>query len=166
MLNSFKLDEEEIRNITTGIAIKGTSITMKFREIDSLIREAVSEVSSLAEVPNISYESLDGTIGEIEGLTNRIRAFGGIASEYYSEVDKEFYRSQDKVSNDLSNIVLNEIQVYDNLDLKSKVQSYGRYGAGSIETPMLKLEDILNESSVNNAPKKSPRRPCGAVDFF
>ena len=54
MLNSFKLDEEEIKSITNDIAGKGTFITAKLRELDSLIREAVSEVSSLAEVPNIS----------------------------------------------------------------------------------------------------------------
>ena len=166
MLNSFRLDEEEIKRITTGIAGKGTSITTKLRQIDSIIKEAVSEVNSLAEVPDLGYESLEGSIREIESLTNKIRGFGNIADEYYSEVDKEFFKGQEKVTNDLSNLVLNEIQIYDDLNLKSKVQSDGRYGAGSIETPMLKLEDILNESSVNNAPKKSPRRPCGAVDFF
>ena len=149
MLNSFKLDEEEIRNITTDIANKGTSITAKLRQIDTLIKEAVSQVNSLEDVPDIGYESLSDSIREIENLTDKIRRFGGIANEYYSEVDNEFYKKQDKVSNDLSNIVLNDIQVYDNLHLKPKAQSYGRYGAGSIETPMLKLEDILNESSVN-----------------
>ena len=69
MLNSFKLDEEEIRRITTGIAGKGTSITMKLREINSIIREAASEVNSLAEVPDIGYESLEDSIREIENLT-------------------------------------------------------------------------------------------------
>ena len=155
MLNSFKLDEEEIRRITTGIAGKGTSITTKLRQIDSIIKEAVSEVNSLAEVPDLGYESLEGSIREIESLTNKIRGFGGIAEEYYSEVDKEFFKGQEKVTNDLSNLVLNDIYIYDDLNLKSKVQSYGMYGSGTIQRQLISLSDILNESSVNNALKDS-----------
>ena len=153
MLNSFKLDEEEIKSITNGIASKGTSITMKLRQIDAEIKSAVSEVNSLEEVPDISYESLNDNIREIENLTAKIKSFGGIADEYYSEVDKEFYTGQDKVTNDLSNLVLNEIQIYDDLNLKPMVQKSGGYGAP--QRQLIDLSNILNETSVNNALKDS-----------
>ena len=101
-----------------------------------------NNVNSLAEVPDLGYESLEGSIREIESLTNKIRGFGGIAEEYYSEVDKEFFKGQEKVTNDLSNLVLNEIYIYDDLNLKSKVQSYGIYGSGTIQRQLTEFAEL------------------------
>lgn len=158
MFNSFKLNEDEIKSCSENIYQKGNVVCGHLRNLDSTFKSAASVINSLSEISHMNYNSLDGRIKELQRINEKIERFKKLPKEYKSEVDKDFFKGQEKQSDRLSNIVLNNIGVEDTLGLKKDAVIYDEFGTAIECRQPVTLEDILNESSVNNALKDAYKK--------
>lgn len=152
-MRGFLLDSEIIEERTNMAIGKLESVKYNLMMAHREILKAVEEIRKHDELSNISYNSLENEIKEIDEWIHKYKLFSMIVNEYDNDVDEKFYKEQEAILEGLSNFRVEDIRV-DNIAgiTESKSTHMGQVtGIYSTEVPKMEIgfEDILAYGTVS-----------------
>ena len=154
-MNSFSLDESTIESRTKTAMEKLDAVMRDLRIANSRVQKAIDEVSEHSEIRNINFDDLTDEIKDLELWKNKYLSFSYLASRYNTVVDKPFFKGQEAVLEELSQIRAEDIEVENNIGATSSSTSYVNTinGLESVETKYKKskisFEDILSYGHIS-----------------
>ena len=146
-MKSFSINKEDVKNF----AKVHEDATTEIRDYMKKIHQALNTASRFANMANSSYEyshEIEDEIGEVDCYIDDFSDFSGLVADYKETVDSNFDTEQQSITNELSEIKLENIRVTQSSSLKSCNEDDEEL---STKFTSMNIQELLNYDDVDKA---------------